>query len=77
MSFTRYMLASWRIAFVPEVGAKYRERNRGPFEGGSVMTPLELRSGYVRYQVETEDGHTYEMIATFGVFASMSKECQQ
>lgn len=74
MSFTRYMLANWRIAYVPKVGVTYRDASTGPFELGPIATPKQLKQGYVLYDMTHENGHKHEMVTTFGVFASMYRE---
>jgi hypothetical protein len=74
MSFTRYMLANWRIAFVPKIGTAYREANVGPFEIGPVATPKQLKRGHVLYELVHPNGYAHEMAVSFGVFASMYRE---
>ncbi|QJD98642.1 hypothetical protein HH212_00120 [Massilia forsythiae] len=71
MSFIRYMLADWRIAFVPQIGAEYRYASNGPFEIGPRFTPKALSRGYVLYEIKFENEFVSEMAASYGVFASL------
>ena len=74
MSFTRYMLANWRLAFVPKIGVQYRYASSGPFDLGPRFTPKALKQGYVLYEMKSEDGHVAEMATTYGVFASLYRD---
>ncbi len=74
MSFTRYMLATWRIAFVPKIGVKYRYYSQGPFAIGPVLIPKALKQGHVLYDMVLESGYTSEMAHSFGVFASLYRK---
>ena len=74
MSFTRYLLASLRLAFVPKIGVAYRYASEGPFEIGPRFVPKQIKQGYVLYELLQASGHVSEMVTTCGVFASMYRE---
>jgi|GEM_PF-7002695 len=74
MSFTRYLLATWRIAYVPKVGVEYRYASEGPFDIGPRFIPKQLKQGFVLYDLMLEAGGGSEMVTTYGVFASLYQE---
>lgn len=71
MSFTRYMLANWRIAFIPKIGVEYRYASNGPFDLGPRFTPKALKQGHVLYEMRLECGYVSDMACSYGVFASL------
>lgn len=77
MSFTRYMLASLRIAFLPKIGTPYRYASQGPFEIGPIFTPKKISCGYVLYDTLLESGHVIENAVSLGVFASVYRKVHQ
>ena len=74
MSLIRYMLANWRIAYVPKIGVSYRYASEGPFKLGKVLTPRQIKQGHVLYEIAYRDGMTVECACETGVFASMCQE---
>jgi hypothetical protein len=80
MSFIRYTLASWKLAFVPKLGVRYRYAIEGPFEIGPVLIPKEIKRGFVLYEIHhiatdsKGDKYVSEHACPCGVFASMCVE---
>lgn len=74
MRFIRCILAELGWGYVPRIGAQYRYSIEGPFELGAVATPIEMREGYVQYDLLHTDGLVTHQACDIGTFASMFKE---
>lgn len=74
MDFFRSLLAGLRLAYVPKVNAKYRYTLEGPFTLGPILVPVELKDGFVRYEIRRPDEPAVEVACPYGTFAHMCRE---
>lgn len=74
MRFIRCILAELGLAYVPQIGEQYRYSIEGPFELGAVATPMEIRQGFVQYDLLHTNGLVTHQACDVGTFASMFKQ---
>ena len=74
MSFVRYNLADWGIAYVPKIDMPYRYASEGPFAIGPMLIPRQIKDGHVLYELFSANGGVVECACTVGAFASMCQE---
>ena len=71
----RFVMAAFRIAYLPKIGVNYYYSMSGPF--GDVLTPTKIINGYVEYDVMYADGNKAKSSATFSTWAFMCKEIKK